>query len=192
LFTPSKDKPPEGEICMGIVKALEDSYGIEYLIRAFKIVVDKGYDSNLLIVGDGSLRKNLEKLTKTLNLSNAVKFIGRVDNYTVVEYLQKMDIFVIPSIRESFGVAAVEASSCAIPVIASKIGGLSEVVIDEKTGFLVAPGDTESIAAKIIKLIEEPLLRQQFGKEGRKFVISNFEWELCASKMEGIYNDIFM
>jgi len=195
LFTPSKDKHPEGEICIGIVKALEDSYGIEYLIRAFKIVafkivVDKGYDLNLLIVGDGSLRKNLEKLTKTLNLSNSVKFIGGVDNYKVVQYLQKMDIFVIPSIRESFGVAAVEASACSIPVIASNIGGLPEVVIDGSTGFLVPPRDENAIADRMIRLIDDSELRVQMGSEGREYVKSNYDLQICGSLMKSKYEEI--
>ena len=190
LFTPSKDNPPEGEICIGIVKALEDSYGIEYLIRAFKIVVDKGYDSNLLIVGDGSLRKNLEKLTKTLNLSSSVKFIGKVDNYKVIEYLQKMDIFVIPSIRESFGVAAVEASACSIPVIATNIGGLPEVVIDGTTGFLVPPRDENAIADRIIRLIDDSELRVQMGSEGREYIKSNYDIQLCGSLMKSKYEEI--
>lgn len=194
LFSPSKEKSSKSKICIGIVKALEDKYGIEYLIRAFKIVVEGGYESNLLIVGEGSLRKKLEELTESLALTDSVRFIGKVDNNTVVEYLNMIDIFIVPSISssETFGVAAIEASSCSIPVIASNIGGLPEVVIDGKTGYLVPPGDAESIAEKIIKLIEEPSLRQRLGKGGRKFVVDNYEWESCASKMEGIYNDIFI
>ena len=189
LFSPLKEKSLNDNICIGIVKALEKSYGIEYLIRALKIVVDEGYEPNLLIVGEGSLRNKLEALTETLNLSSLVEFIGEVDNYTVVEYLQKMDIFVVPSILESFGVAALEASSCAIPVIASNIGGLPEVVNDGTTGFLVPPCDSESIAAKIIQLIGEPSLRKQLGIQGRKFVLENYDLNLCGQKMEKIYKN---
>ena len=189
-FSPSNEKSTESKICIGIVKSLEDKYGIEYLIRAFKIVVEGGYESSLLIVGDGSLRKKLEELTESLNLSNSVRFIGRVHNNEVVEYLHMIDIFVAPSLSESFGVAVVEASSCGIPVIASDVGGFPEVVMHSETGFLVPPKDPEAIASKIIKLIEEPSLRQQLGIEGRKFVLENFEWNLCANKMEKIYESI--
>ena len=132
-------------------------------------------------------------MTESLALTDSVRFIGKVDNNTVVEYLNMIDIFIVPSISssETFGVAAIEASSCSIPVIASNIGGLPEVVIDGKTGYLVPPGDAESIAEKIIKLIEEPSLRQRLGKGGRKCVVDHYEWECCASKHEGIYNDVF-
>ena len=193
LFSPSNEKSSGGNICIGIVKALEEKYGIEYLIRALRIVVERGYDSNLLIVGDGSLRKKLEKLTETLNLANSVRFIDKVDNNVVVEYLHMIDIFVVPSISssETFGVAAVEASSCGIPVIASNIGGLPEVVVDGETGYLVPSRNETAIAERIIKLIEEPELRRKLGANGRKFVRENYEWNLCALKMEKIYESIF-
>ena len=192
LFSPSVNKSVEGNICIGIVKALEDKYGIEYLIRAFKIVVEREYEATLLIVGEGSLRKKLEELTESLNLSNSVKFIGRIDNNEVVDYLRMIDIFVVPSISssESFGVAAVEASSCSIPVIASNIGGLPEVVVDGETGYLVPPRNEEAISEKIIKLIEDPELRKKLGTNGRKFILDNYEWNLCALKMEKIYDSI--
>ena len=192
LFSPSEFTPRTNDLCIGVVKSLEEEYGIEYLIRAFKIVIVKGFDCKLLIVGSGSLKEKLISITKRLQLSKLVTFTGRINNDDVVNYLHKMDIFVMPSLSESFGVAAIEASSCSIPVIASNIGGLPEVVIDGKTGYLVPPRDAESIAEKIIKLIEEPSLRQRLGKGGRKFVVDNYEWESCASKMEGIYNDIFI
>jgi len=101
-----------------------------------------------------------------------------------------MDIFVIPSIRESFGVAAVEASSCSIPVIASDIGGLPEVVIDETTGFLVPPRDENAIADRIISLIDDPELRSQMGNEGRKYVKSIYDMQICGSLMKRKYEEI--
>jgi len=192
LFSSSKEKSPKDTICIGIVKALEEKYGIEYLIRAFKIISDKGYESNLLIVGDGSLRNDLEYLTKSLNLSDSVKFLGKVDNNAVVESLHTMDIFVVPSISpsETFGVAAVEASACSIPVIASNIGGLPEIVIDGTTGFLVPPRDENAIADRIIRLIDDPELRLQMGNEGRKYVKSIYDMQICGSLMKSKYEEI--
>jgi len=192
LFTPSKEKSPGGKICIGIVKALEEKYGIEYLIRAFKIISERGYESNLIIVGEGSLRKNLEELAESLSLANSVRFTGKVDNTAVIEFLHMIDIFIVPSISssETFGVAALEASSCGIPVIASNIGGLPEVIVDGETGYLVPPQNEAAIAERIIKLIKNPRLRQQLGNAGRKFVLTNYEWNSCAKKMEEVYNRI--
>ena len=139
---------------------------------------------------DGSLRKNLVQLCDDIRISDFVTFTGKIPNHMVVSQLHSFDLFVVPSLSESFGVSALEASSCAIPVIASKVGGLPEVVVDGKTGYLVPPGDASAIASKIIKLIEEPSLRQQLGKEGRRFVLENYEWNSCAKKMEEIYERI--
>ena len=178
------------EFCVGIVKTLEKIYGIKYLILAVEIVIKKGYKCHLIIVGDGSLRKKLVQLCDEIRISNFVTFTGKIPNHMVVSQLHSFDVFVVPSLSESFGVSAIEASACSIPVIASNIGGLPEVVINGKTGYLVPPGDAESIAEKIIKLIEEPSLRQRLGKGGRKYVLENYEWNSCAKKMEEIYERI--
>ncbi|MCH7818930.1 MAG: glycosyltransferase [Candidatus Marinimicrobia bacterium] len=192
LYFPATTSPRNESICIGLVKSFEEKYGVEYLIRAMKIVVDRGFNSNLVLVGDGSQFDNLVNLGRSLGISNLIKFIGKVDNSKVASYLQTMDIFVVPSISssETFGVAVIEASSCAIPVIASDIGGLSEVVVDGETGYLIPPRNEEAIAEKIIKLIEEPELRQNLGANGRKFVLDNYDWNLCAKKMEEVYESI--
>ena len=192
LYFPATTSPRNESICIGLVKSFEEKYGVEYLIRAMKIVVDRGFNSNLVLVGDGSQFDNLVNLGRSLGISNLIKFIGKVDNSKVASYLQTMDIFVVPSISssETFGVAVIEASSCAIPVIASDIGGLSEVIVDGETGFLIPPRNEEAIAEKIIKLIEEPELRQNLGANGRKFVLDNYDWNLCAKKMEEVYESI--
>ena len=103
-----------------------------------------------------------------------------------------MDIFVVPSISpsETFGVAAFEASSCSIPVIASDIGGLPEVVKDGTPGFLVPPCDVNAIADRIIRLIDNPWLRLQMGIEGRKYVKSIYDIQICGSLMRSKYEEI--
>ena len=192
LFTPKSNKNTNGPICIGTVKALEKKYGIEILIRAFNKVLQYGYDDiGLLIVGSGSLYTRLKKLTIDFHITNHVIFTGKVHNDEVVNYLHKIDIFVVPSISESetFGVAAVEASACALPVIASQIGGLSEVVIDGETGILVEPNNVEALSNKLLSLLEDPLKREELGKNGRKFVEYEYSWEICGEKMENIYID---
>ena len=190
LFSPSEYTPSTKEVCIGVVKSLEEEYGIEYLIRAFNIVIDKGFDCKLLIVGSGSLKEKLISLTKKLRLSKLVTFTGKINNDDIVNYLHRMDIFVTPSLSESFGVSVVEASSCEIPVIASDVGGLPEVIVDGETGFLIPPRNEAAIAEKIIKLIEQPGLRKNIGSNGRKFVLDNYDWNLCAKKMEEVYESI--
>ena len=190
LFSPSEFTPRTNDLCIGVVKSLEEEYGIEYLIRAFKIVIVKGFDCKLLIVGSGSLKEKLISITKRLQLSKLVTFTGRINNDDVVNYLHKMDIFVMPSLSESFGVAVIEASSCEIPIIASDIGGLPEVLLNNETGFLVPPKEVEAIASKIISLIKNPSLRKKMGTQGRKLVESSYDFHRCGSLMQKQYNKI--
>ena len=106
------------------------------------------------------------------------------------ELLRNVDIFVMPSIREEFGVAAVEAQAMEIPVVSTRVGGVPEVVLDGETGILVEPGDSEQLAQAILTLIENPALRRQMGKRGREHVLANYRWEDNAALMENLYQRI--
>jgi glycosyltransferase involved in cell wall biosynthesis len=101
----------------------------------------------------------------------------------------KIDVFVVPSVldSESFGVAAVEAAACGLPVVASRVGGLVEVVRDGETGFLVPPRDTESLVNKLTALIGSPDMRAQMGANGRALVEREYSWTTCMEKMSQIY-----
>jgi glycosyltransferase involved in cell wall biosynthesis len=180
------------EITIGIVKTLLPKYGVEYLIRAFSLVEKQFRNLNLMIVGGGPLRDNLQRLAQELGCVEKVYFVGQVPYSRVPEYLSKMDIFVVPSVdeSESFGVAAVEASACGLPVVASNVGGLPEVVLDNKTGLLVPPRDPFAIAEAIIYLIENPGMRERFGKCGRELVMKNYSWQENAQRMENLYKEI--
>jgi glycosyltransferase involved in cell wall biosynthesis len=93
----------------------------------------------------------------------------------------------MPSIREEFGVAAVEAQAMEIPVVATKVGGVPEVVLDGETGILVEPGNIEQLVHAVFTLIENPALRRQMGERGRRHVLANYRWEDNAALMEKLY-----
>lgn len=183
------DRSGRTSLTVGIIKTLEPKYGIEFLIRAFARVKEKIDGLNLLIAGDGGLRKSLENLAFQLGVAGQTRFIGRISHAAVPEWLGKIDIFVNPSIHESetFGVVVAEASATELPVIASHIGGLPEVVRDGETGFLVPPRDVEALSQKIERLATDALLRHRMGKNGRKFIQENYEWGKNAKVMEEIY-----
>jgi glycosyltransferase involved in cell wall biosynthesis len=191
-FSPRMESIHKEVITIGTVKTLSHKYGIEYLIRAFAVVEKKYENVKLEIVGDGPLRGDLQNLTTELNCSQKVNFVGKVPNEKVPEYINSMDIFVVPSVleSESFGVAAVEASACGLPVIASDIGGLSEVIRDKKTGLVVPPADPDSIAEAIISLIKNPDYRGELGEEGRRFVSNHYNWIENAAQMEKLYEEV--
>jgi len=190
IFSP--DRRPRGgrDLTIGAIRHLKSVYGLDYLLRAMPMVLAQHPGTRLLLVGDGPQRSYLQGLTQSLGIPNSVQFVGNVPHQRVPSYLARIDIFVMPSISESFGVAALEASAMGIPVVASNVGGIPDAVVDGKTGFLVPPKRPAAIAAAIIELIERPDLRLSMGQAGRKFVAENYEWNENATRMEKLYGSI--
>ncbi len=192
LFHPEAKPAKNQTIKIGIVKSLRTKYGIEYLIRAFALVEKKFRNISLIIAGEGPLKESLKKLPQELGCAEKIHFSGAIPHSEVPQFLQKIDIFVVPSIdeSESFGVAAIEASACELPVIASNIGGLPEVVLDGKTGLLITPKDPAALAEAIISLIENPDLKRQYAKAGRELVMKKYNWQENAWSMEKLYEKV--
>lgn len=179
------------EIVIGTVKTLHKKYGIAYLIKAFKIVIDRNPDIyfKLLIVGDGPDENDLKKLTRDLKIDNLTTFTGKIKQDEVPEYFNKLDIYVAVSIldSESFGVAVIEAGACELPVVVSSVGGLKEVVLDGKTGYIVPPKDPEKTANAIEILVNNKEIREEFGRNARKRISDLYNWEKNVELMNSIY-----
>jgi len=192
LFKPLS-KPENGEIVIGIVKTLELNYGINFLIDAFRLLVNQLPDQQLklIIAGSGSQETNLKKQVNELNLETFVEFTGYIQNDKVVACFNRFDIAVVASLEESFGVSAVEASACEKPVVATRVGGLVEVVLDHETGLLVDPANPSDLAEKLKLLVENPLLRKEMGQKGREHVLKNYDWNSNVSLMIHHYKRIF-
>jgi glycosyltransferase involved in cell wall biosynthesis len=182
----------EKDILIGTVKSLEETYGVEYLVRAFAIL-KKRYEKiplKLLLVGGGSQESYLKNLVKELEIENSTVFTGKVYHDEVVLYHNMLSVFVAVSNRESFGVAVIEASACEKPVVVSRIGGLLEVVEDGVTGFIVEPRNPEQTALAIEKLIVNEPLRHQMGHAGRERVKNLFNWQDNVEQMISIYRRV--
>jgi glycosyltransferase involved in cell wall biosynthesis len=181
------------DIRIGTIRTLSDKYGVEYLIRAFAVLCDKKQNVLLDIVGDGPQRTFLENLCRELGVEKKVVFHGYVNQNTEFEkyisLLTSFDIFTILSTMDSdtFGVAAVEALACAVPVVATSVGGLPEVVDSEKTGIIVAPRDVEQTAAALERLILNKELRVQMGRTGRLKVEQQYNWKNNVDQMVVLY-----
>lgn len=186
LFKPDV-KTSKQTINIGTVKTLEYGYGIDILIKAFALNCKKHANINLIIAGQGSLKAELINLARKLNIESKVTFVDQIPHNQVPKILNRLDIFVCLSRKESFGVSVIEASACGLPVVVSSVGGLPETLIDGKTGFIVKKEDPESATKAIEKLINEPKLRKKMGKAGRKFVINNYSWDDCVNKMVSLY-----
>lgn len=186
-------KPVEVEkddtFVIGIVKSLEKRYGIEYLIKAFKLLKDEYPSKKILlkIGGSGQNLDNLVNLVKELGLEKEVEFLGRISPDNIAKTFCSFDITVFPSLREGFGVAAIESQACEVPVIVTNVGGHPESLDNNKTGFIVEPESPEEIKEKIKILMNDENLRKSMGKEGRKFVKANYEVNKNFRDIEELY-----
>ena len=182
------------QLVIGTIKTLEKKYGIEYLIRAFRIVRNRRphIALKLLIVGRGSLTEYLKSSVIELGLNEDTIFTGFVNHNDVEIYHNMLDIGVYASTEdsESFGVSVLESSACGKPVIVSKVGGLPEVVEHGKTGFIVDKKNPLSIADALISLIEDKTLRDSMGKNGIEKVKKEYDWNESVNKMISVYKNI--
>jgi len=188
-FMPQNKRFSSKNFTIGVVKSLEDVYGINYLIQAFKIVQNKYVNSGLLIVGEGTKENQLKQQVNELKL-NHVNFFGKVSHDKVPSSFALMDIVVIPSLQESFGVAAAEALACGKAVIASDVGGLPEIIVNGETGLLCPVKAIECIAKKIILLVENSELREGIQENGRRFVKDNYDWKVNVNQMLQFYDSV--
>lgn len=202
FFKPLKEKANidnKNVLTIGTIKTLEKKYGMDYLIRGFKLAKDelenrykKENDKTkklvLKIAGSGSQMDNLKDLVKELELEEYVTFLGRLSLDDVPRIFNQFDIAVFPSLRESFGVAALEAQSCGVPVIVTNVGGHPEVVDDGETGIVINDKDESAIKNAILNLLEEDL--SLMGEKGRKFVEKNYEINMNFNDISKIYEDI--
>ena len=175
------------KICF--VKSLKPKYGADILLQALKQVTAKIPDIQLTIAGAGPMENELKALTKKLQLETNVSFVGYVENEQVYELIHNHHMMVMPSIMdsESFGVAAIESGACGRPVIASRVGGVPEVIIDGKTGILVTPLDIGELAKAIVKLADNITLCNDMGKCGYQHVKENYPWEKSLDQMSELY-----
>ncbi len=178
---------------IGIVKRMDDKYGIDYLIRGFAMVLEryKTAPLRLLLVGGGIKEESYKKLATHLGIAQHVVFQGLVPFATVPDWHNELDIYVSPSVldSESFGVSAVEAMACERPVIVANVGGLPEVVVKNQTGIIIPPRNAEAIADAILQILENPEQGISMGKQGRIHVQKNYEWRENVKTMLDIYKE---
>ncbi len=175
---------------VGAVKALEPPYGLEDLIRAFHLFLRKlppDAEAELEIYGKGSLYGSLRQLIGDLGLDGKAFLRGAVPNADVPDALHGMDVVCLPSLQESFGVSAVEAMACGIPVIASDADGFLETVEDGVTGLIVPKNDPEAIADRLYRLEQDAGLRKELGEAGRRRVLRLYDFDRNVEAMEKAY-----
>jgi N-acetyl-alpha-D-glucosaminyl L-malate synthase BshA len=178
---------PKGERIIMHVSNFRPVKRIEDVISAFALIHDD-IPSKLLMVGDGPMMSSALRAVEKLGISSSVMFLGKQDD--VAGVLPIADLFLIPSESESFGLSALEAMSCEVPVIATNVGGLPEVIEHGQTGYLVEVGNVEAIAELAKRLLKDNELHDKMGQLARQSVLEKFHQDKIVSMYEDYYEEI--
>jgi L-malate glycosyltransferase len=157
-------------------------------VEIFAKVLQKGGNARLIMVGDGPEYSAVHHRARTLNVLEKTEFVGKQPK--IADYLGVADVSLLPSDMESFGLAALEAQACEVPVVASRVGGIPEVINDGETGFMSDVGDTEKMSDDVLKLLNDEDLRQSFGKRGRELAVSRYSSEKIIPQYIAFYERI--
>jgi glycosyltransferase involved in cell wall biosynthesis len=162
--------------------------GIQYLIEAMPLILREFKDVRLRIVGDGPFKGELVRLVKRLSLDDKVRFEGFVPRSELAKYYANCDVYVQPSLSETFPSTIREAMSVGRPVIATEVGFVEEHVIDGVDGFLVPRGDVEEMANKVLLLLSDEDLRLRMGAKAREYAEKNFDWDKIVTMWYDLYS----
>lgn len=176
-----------GHLLLHIAR-LEEVKGHKYLFEALALLDRKKYDAQLIVVGDGSQQEKLRRLTEVYNITDRVVFTGAVND--VRPLIAISDIVLLPSLAEALGIVLLEGMSMGKPCIASRVGGIPEVVADGRSGILVPPRNTTALLNAMVKLLENPALAAEMGQTGRQAVIDKFDLYLKVREVEKIYFEL--
>ena len=164
--------------------------GVDVLLQAMPEIIRRVPKAQLIIVGDGNFKNDCKKMALVLNIDAHVHFLGQKNHKEASYFLQQTTITVVPSIwPEPFGLVVVEAMATGRPVIASRVGGIPEIVEDHKTGLLISPSDPGELAAAAIALLGDSKLCSMFARNGRLRVEAEFSSSLYIQKTLALYQN---
>jgi N-acetyl-alpha-D-glucosaminyl L-malate synthase BshA len=177
---------PNGEKVLVHTSNFRKVKRVEDVVKVFAKVKQQ-VRSKLILVGDGPERQNIEQLCRELNICDSVSFLGKQD--AVEEVLSISDLFLMPSETESFGLAALEAMACEVPVVSSNAGGIPELNVEGKTGFMCNVGDVEGMAEKAVYIISDEERLKQFRKNARERAL-DFHIDKIVPEYEHMYDRV--
>ena len=186
--TPSR--PGDGPFVVGCVSRLIAGKGVEDVLAASRPVLDRG--GRLRIAGDGPERTRLERLAAELGIGPAVTFEGWLGGASeIVAFWHGCDVAIAAPNDwvESFGLGAVEAMACGLPVVATRVGGLAETVVPGRTGALAAPRDTEALSAALVAYMDDPELVATHGASARARCEERYDIRRCAAQYADLFRD---
>jgi glycogen(starch) synthase len=198
---PEKYKPTENQAALKHQFGLDDKpvvlfvgnliprKGLPFLLEAAKKIIKEQADTRFVIVGDGPLKNQLILDLKNTNLLGNFKLLSGLTEDALLAVYGCADVFVLPSVQEGQGIVLLEAQAAGKPVVAFNIGGVNEAVLNGETGLLVGRGSSGELADALLKLLSDKALRLKMGEAGRRFVMENFTWDICAKKMLAVYRE---
>jgi N-acetyl-alpha-D-glucosaminyl L-malate synthase BshA len=179
---------PHGELLLVHVSNFRPVKRPVDCVEIFARVLKKGITARLAMVGDGSERRNAEHRARCLGIYEQCSFVGKQPR--IADYLSVSDVLLLPSEQESFGLAALEAMACEVPVIASRVGGIPEVVTDGETGFLSEVGDLDKMAEDAARLLANEQLRRKMGKSARESALSRYRTDVVIPQYIEFYEKV--
>lgn len=178
------------------VARLVDMKGTSYLIRAFAALSRRHTDVQLVIIGDGPLKRSLRTLAQSLAVESRLQFLGALPHAQVLAWMRKAAMLVLPSVQtttgrvEGLGMVLLEAAATGVPVVASRVGGIPEGVVDGLTGLLVPERDTDALSKCMNELLHEPMARARMRVQARAFVERRFDIRQQGEKLEQFYDTV--
>lgn len=160
---------------IGIVATLESHKNHKMFLKAASIILQKYSDALFLIIGDGHLKEELINFSAELGIDAHVKFLGYKNN--AIEYISLMNVLVLTSQTEAFPNCLVEGMSQGIPVVATNVGGVPEIIVEGENGYMIDPDDFETLSEKILEIIKNPMLENKMGKTSYEYCLNRFKIE---------------
>ncbi|HST19799.1 MAG TPA: N-acetyl-alpha-D-glucosaminyl L-malate synthase BshA [Blastocatellia bacterium] len=168
------------------VKRITDCIEVLARIRA----LENSFGVKLIMCGDGPERQDAEMLAARLGVENFVQFVGKQPQSQIRDYLSVADLFLLPSQTESFGLSALEAMACEVPVIATRVGGVPEVIEEDGCGYLFDIGDVDRMAEAALQVLSDDGLRERLGRRGREIAVTRFTTEQIIPQYEELYKSV--
>ncbi|MBU6418601.1 MAG: glycosyltransferase [Proteobacteria bacterium] len=178
------------------VARLEEVKGTEYLIRAFALIAAQHKLARLVIIGEGKLRKSLERLARETGFADRIDILGARPHAEVLAWMRRAAMLVLPSMKtdsgreEGLGMVMLEAAACGVPGIGARVGGIAEGIEEGVTGFLVPQRDPEALSTAISTLLANPSLRQRMGEAARRRMELHFDLTRQTAALEDIYDGL--
>ena len=172
------------------IKRIMDCIEVLARIRSLETGSQSQFPVQLVMCGDGPERADAEALAARLGVSDSVQFVGKQPQSQIRDYLSVADLFLLPSQSESFGLSALEGMACEVPVIATRVGGVPEVVEEGESGYLFEVGDVAGMAKAALQVLSDDRERERLGRRGREIAVTRFATDIIIPQYEQLYESV--